>query len=335
MPRIPFKRPRLTPQQRLDRINQLNQQAQQNATAQTRTFSRPEGTPQDRNVETTNLSKQEADKVKFSNAVEGQTRKKIEAESVQSGIRAEVAAENVSPQQKDLDEKQKEELAGLNVLLKENGFEEFQKALGKASPEVQSILKGVTVRDEFGNIVGGEQPVTLGQQALGAVGEAAGGLALAGAVGAAPVIVSNLGAAGTLATKISGWGSLFIGGGLATGIGLLTRGKQSQLEGDITDLTSASKTIASDVKNGADSEQAIATLQTMEANMIDMLGKLHVSIVNDPVSKLTGKDIEEFAFKNLNTITRRRQALERFQLDGDLAALQSVLGSDFPTDAAQ
>ena len=46
----------------------------------------------------------------------------------------------------------------------------------------------------------------------------------------------------------------------------------------------------------------------------------------DVVAKLTGKTIEPFLFRNFNAVVRRRQALERFMLDGDMDALMRTVG---------
>lgn len=64
----------------------------------TRTFSRPEGTGPERNIETTGLSEQQAEEVRRKNALEGQTIKRLTKEAEQGAVETKVLEEEARRQ---------------------------------------------------------------------------------------------------------------------------------------------------------------------------------------------------------------------------------------------
>lgn len=151
--------------------------------------------------------------------------------------------------------------------------------------------------------------------------------AIAGGVGGA---IGKVTGAGGALSKVSGaakfLGGAVLGGGVAAVVTSLTSGKVSEIEGDISELRTSTRDIVTDVTKGADSQEAIDTLLAMESTMVEAGGNLHLALQTDLKARLREKDIEEFMFRNLNAVVRRRQALERYQLDGNQQALIQFAG---------
>jgi len=83
----------------------------------------------------------------------------------------------------------------------------------------------------------------------------------------------------------------------------------AEIEKNIEYLEQSTKDILIDVCAGGDPEQAITTLESIEARMIEL------------AEGLPEKGSETFMFKNLNSVIRTRHAIERFVIDKDLETL--------------
>lgn len=122
----------------------------------------------------------------------------------------------------------------------------------------------------------------------------------------------------------------FIGGSLiTTAVGLLTRGRQKELEADIKDNAASTRTWAKLAVQNPDI--ALQNIEDIESQMIQLLGKLHLSFQTDPIARLQGKDIEEFARRQLLIVQNAKGAVRQYKLDGDMNRLNAVLGTD-PVD---
>lgn len=147
----------------------------------------------------------------------------------------------------------------------------------------------------------------LGASAAGAGIAAGGGAALFGSISAAFKSVS----------------SFVVGAGT---LGYITNQKVRGLEEDISQLATGSRSIAALGKENP--EEAISVLNEIESNIIKKGGELHVAMRRDIVTRINNEGIEEFMFSNLAKVTKYRQALEVYRLNGDEVAFQRELGQE-------
>ena len=215
-----------------------------------------------------------------------------------------------------LQQKQSQELVNLG-----------QEDLTKLTPEQQQLLtaEGKPANDvqqgfdEFGNPVSRpvNNPITSQDQKnsdiAGAVGVGALAVGIA-APTALPAIGATLGKMNILTAGLAGFSINSI-------LSSFTSGRTTELEGDIGEITALSKAVKTDVAAGADPFQAIAELQKAEEEIRWKIGELNRAISINPKDRAAGKDTQEFARLNLETIVRRRQAIERYILTKDINQL--------------
>lgn len=203
----------------------------------------------------------------------------------------------------------------------------FEGFIGnKATPFLEKVVGltgGGTERDAEGNL----RITGKGKSIATAAGIGA-GATLAPVVfsGAAAKVGATGGIVSKLATHSKFLGGLILGGGVSTAIRSLTAGKVSEIEGDISEIRTSTRDIVTDVTKGGDPQQAIDALQEIENSMYALEGDLHQALKTDLQARLRGKDTEEFMFRNLNAVIRRRQALERYMIDGNIDNLNLILG---------
>lgn len=309
-------------------------------------LSRPQGTPPERATNVTNLPPEQQEAVSRRNAIIGQTRRELEAQQIRKAAELQarqestLTAELPPPETAELGRQQKTEQILRNTLLGENAsFEEFLNQYNQANPDEQ-----IELERGFFDLIKAAPPGVLGaisgvisgdltkEEAIRREGISLG----IGAAGVTPLAAPRIIAAAGI-TPIAtgaGGGSLLSGLTKLTGIGGAaiffkagTGGKISEIEGDITSLRTSTEQIATSViSQGADPADAINQIKIIEADMVRKGAALHLAVGNDPISAFSGKTIEPFFFEAYNKVQLRRQALERYELDGDFESLKIALG---------
>jgi len=167
----------------------------------------------------------------------------------------------------------------------------------------------------------------LGAAAL-AVGTVAGPAAVAAGIGAAGAVAlgSQVPAVATAFGKAKLAIGVISGISISKVFGAVTGGRVKDLEAQINDIRAASRDIVTSVAKGSDPLEAIELLTQMEEEMMWKIGSLNLAIDRSPIDSLTGKDTQNFAFRAVSGVVRRRQAIELFMIDGDVQALALVTG---------
>lgn len=248
-------------------------------------------------------------------------------ETIITNQQGQVIGTEQSDELQGLINRQQEELANLRT-------EDFTQLLpqGQEPSEVSNLnlIPTIGAANTIGNVLRGDEELARQQAQKAAIGSGA-TLAATGAVLAAPAAAASLAPVGA-AIKSIGAPVLALSGLSFAGVfDLVTSGRVSDLEGDISEIGSISRDVVTDVSNGADVNEAIDSLTEAEQEIRWKIGELNVAIKRSPKDRLRGKDTQTLAYSELNQIIRRRQALERYAFDGDLTALQRVTGAATPT----
>lgn len=95
-----------------------------------------------------------------------------------------------------------------------------------------------------------------------------------------------------------------------------------ELKGDAQSYKQASSLILRDVSKGGNVDNAIAQMTKLESAIRSKFADAEKSLKQNPTDVAAGIDYSEDMYNYLNTVTLRRQALERYKLTGDFLSLQ-------------
>jgi len=261
----------------------------------TRVQSRPAGTSSSRNVDITNMSPEQAERIKKVNAAEGRIRKEQEEEAIEARARANILEGN--PEAKALQERQTAELSAVNPV--ETRSDEGQ--LDRFAKAGAAVIAGLRGEDP-----GAVQDRIDSSSGIGA-SLAKGALVPAGALATVSIPVIDLSIANSLFGKYSKVGD--------------------QRKGDADAIASSARLIASSVKSGAPPAAVIENLKIKEANVRLLYSQAEEEYRKNPQNAANGLEITGDMNKQLSKVIAYRQVVERYQLDGNLAALDQGIGT--------
>jgi hypothetical protein len=224
-------------------------------------------------------------------------------------------------QQQELGAKQSQELAAL-------GQEDFTK-IGQPMPSPESIeAEGL----KFNNPWSAEGKARLNEIKLAEEARlAAGGAPAPLMTGTLPIGIGAGISVAPLIAKIktakASLGSIKILGVAGAVYGYLTKGKVRDVEGNINDLVSLGKQLSSQVSQGANPAEVRQQLLDMENEIRDKIAELNTAKKYSIQDRLIGSDSQEYARKQVTNIVLRRQAVERYMVDGNMNAYNMQMGA--------
>jgi len=273
-------------------------------------------------METFNLSKEEYSALQGKKGFVTDKTKAIQAQQLNP----------LQAQQEALAEQQAEELQSL-------GQEDFTK-LGEEQPKTNQEIDGQQVNMPIGpplNRLDTGIPIDAQrQQFMADTAAQAGGLALGvlgtglaggAAMGTSLPTLNLAGTASKVKAAITSLRNVKILGALGAAYGILTNSKVRDVEGDINDMVSLSRTLASQVSSGADPVEVRQQLVDMENEVRDKIAEMNVAKKYSIKDRLIGSDSQEYARKQLTLLVLRRQAVERYMLTNDLNGFNSFMGA--------
>lgn len=219
------------------------------------------------------------------------------------------------------------DVLGIDIKEIPSNFEDtFTKREGESTLRfIGRIIQGSEAGE--GELIGGALPI-------GGVG-GAGGLIGTSEKVAKPIVFNGVKNAKPIVSnikKVMGYGGGIIGIGSAGAIfNALTEGSIKEIEGDMTQLRTGTRDIVTDVTKGADPMEAIEMFDQILENYDNMEQNLKERVIHSPMARIRGKTIEPQVFRDKNAMIRRRQAIERFIIDGDVEALSRIIGADIGT----
>jgi hypothetical protein len=176
--------------------------------------------------------------------------------------------------------------------------------------------------------VGQEVSQTPIAQAAGTT--ALGALGIAGGVAAAanlPTFTTLATRAKTAKTSLAGIKVLGYGGTAAAYLyNALTDTKVKDVEGDINDMVTISKTMASRINQGADGVEVRSQIKDMEEEIIEKIAELNKANRLNVKNRYLGIDSQEYARKQLTKMALYRQAVENYILTKDINSLNAMIG---------
>lgn len=268
-------------------------------------------------TETFNLSKQEYQAILGNPGFITEKTKKIQAQQLNP----------LQAQQDALAEQQATELKSL-------GQEDFTKLGEQPTAFDTSATQNIPEATFIGNRIETRSPEAIQQQNQAEM--ATQGAGLAGSVIGAGLLGGNLIGGTTLKlaptlskakTAITSLRNIKILGAIGTVYGFLTNAKVNDIEGNINDMVSISKTMASQVSSGADPVEVRQQLVDMENEIRDKIAEMNIAKRYSIKDRIIGSDTQEYARKQLTLIALRRQAVERYMLTNDLNAFNSFMGA--------
>lgn len=117
-------------------------------------------------------------------------------------------------------------------------------------------------------------------------------------------------------------------GSISTLTSYLTSGRYNAINADMTALRTATRDIVTDVTKGADPQEAIEALTIIEEQENQLAASLKLANQYTLQGRLSGRTPDADIYRNLNAVIRRRQALERYAIDGDIDALARSVGTE-------